>query len=119
MDRNLDLPTLYRTKEFADCTLIALNGGEFLAHRVVVGQSLRLKDLVAGVEGQVQGRRVQLHETAEVVERMLQWMYGITWAENVQTTTKDKAKELVHAMGVADAAEKVSGASGWLTFSTA
>ena len=101
MDR-VDLPKLYETGEFTDCTFVSLEGEEFPAHRFLFGQYPRLKELIA------QDRRVQLREPTEVVERMLRWLYGVQWVtEDVQPTRMGIGKELMDIMGLCDAAEKV------------
>lgn len=101
MDR-VDLPKLYDTGEFSDCTFVSSGGEEFPAHRFLFSQCPRLKDLIA------RERRVQLPESTEVVERMLRWLYGVEWVpENVQPTRMGVGKELMDVMGLCDAAGKV------------
>lgn len=96
-----DLPALYNSREYADCTLVSSEGEEFQAHRLVVAQHGRFKDLIARAEPD---RRVEMTESRPVVVKMLEWMYGIEWNDGAGISTAD---ELVVLMGVRDAAEKV------------
>ena len=99
------LPTVYATGEFADCTVISASGEEFPAHRLVLAQFPRLKELVAV------DRRVQLPESTEVVERVLRYMYEADLAptpDDVQPTRKAVGRELMDVMGLVEAARKVS-----------
>ncbi|KAK3680551.1 hypothetical protein LTR37_021177 [Vermiconidia calcicola] len=97
------LPTVYATGEFADCTVISASGEKFPAHRLVLAQFPRLKELVAV------DRRVQLPESTEVVERVLRYMYEADLAptpDDVQPTRKAVGRELMDVMGLVEAARK-------------
>ena len=102
MDR-VNLPKLYATGEFSDCTFISSSGEEFPAHRFLFASYPVLKDLIA------HDARVQLSESTETVERLLRWVYGVEWmaTESVQPTRIGVGKELGDVMGVCAAAEKV------------
>lgn len=104
MDRTPDLPTLFHTKEYTDCTLIASNGVEFAAHRIVVAQYAGLKEQLA----ELTGFRIQLSEPANVVDRMLQWMYNIPWPTIEEDNSELVAQDLLLVMAAVDAATKVS-----------
>lgn len=67
-----DLSDLYLTGEYSDCVFTSANGVEHPAHRVVLSKYAHLKRLVD--HAKMPERRVQLPESTQVVERMLQWM---------------------------------------------
>ena len=108
MDRTgVDLPALYASGEYTDCIFKTSDGFELAAHRLVVGQYARFKDLIAQAE---QPRCVvPLDASKVVVERILQWMYRVEWTQNIgQAPTTSVGAELLQMMQLCDAAGKVS-----------
>ena len=118
-----DLPSLYLSGDYSDCTLISQEGEELRAHRIVVGQHQRFKDLIDVAEGPE--FRIRLDEPTKVVQRVLEWMYGIEWpyvGGDGSTTAAGTGAgvKLLQIMGACRAAEKVSRIStlsreSWLT----
>lgn len=106
MEQLVDLPALYASREFADLTIVALNGEEFHVHRVVLGQHSRLKTLILDAERD--NRRVAFMESADSLRLMVRWMYGVPWPGLTENTTKGRAQELKSMVEIAHAAEKVS-----------
>lgn len=96
-----NLSNLYLTGEYSDCMFISANGVEHLAHRVILSRYAHLKRLVDLAK--VPERHVHLPESTQVVERMLQWIYGVDWVQGAIHA----GAELMDVMGLCDAAKKV------------
>ena len=98
-----DLQAAYASREFVDCTFVSADGVDHPAHLFVIRLYPRLKELVVHAV-ECPDCRVHLTESEQVVDRMLQWMYGVEWASRRVGTGAD----LMDIMGLCDAAEKVS-----------
>ena len=99
---DVNLAKLYNTREFADCTFVSSEGQKFEAHRFLLSQYPRLKELID------EDQRLKLTESTEVTERLVRWLYGLEWEpENVQPTRVGIGKELTDIISLCGAAEKV------------
>ena len=100
---DVNLAKLYASGEFADCTFVSSEGQKFEAHRFLLSQYPRLKELID------EDHRLKLTESTEVAERLVRWLYGLDWEpENVQPTRVGIGKELTDIISLCEAAEKVS-----------
>ena len=103
----LDLASLYFTGEYSDCVLISQEGEELRGHRIVIGQHANFKALIDSAPGP--DRRIQFSEPTKVLQRVLEWMYGVEWPSRIgDATTARVGVELMNIMGTCRAAEHAS-----------
>ena len=100
---HVNLRGIYTSGEFSDCTVVSSDEIEFSAHRLVIAQFPRIKDLL---EQQGDGAyRAELAISSKVVDRMLKWMYGVGWEViGAEAKTSDVSTELVELMDLCAAA---------------
>ena len=99
----LDLPALWTTKDYADCTLVSADGVWFGVHRVVLARCSALRELID--QAAEPERRVHLTESSPVIQHMLEWMYSVAWEQ--ESADFPISMELTDMMELANAAEKV------------